>query len=53
VPDIYIEQRHIPPFRDNNQTSMYIGTLVATDRMTEEEAVYLSWQTRIFEISRR
>jgi len=53
VPDIYIEQRHIPPFRDNNQTSMYIGTLVATGRMTELEAEYLSWQPRIFEISRR
>ena len=52
VPDIYIEQRHIPPFRDNNQTSMYLGTLVATGRMTEEEALYLSWQPRIFEISR-
>ena len=53
VPDIYIEQRHIPPFRDNNQTSMYLGTLVATGRMTEQEAEYLSWQSRIFEISRR
>jgi hypothetical protein len=53
VPDIYIEQRHIPPFRDNNQTSMYIGTLVATGRMTELEAEYLSWQPRLFEISRR
>jgi hypothetical protein len=53
VPDIYIEERHIPPFRDNNQTSMYIGTLVVTDRMTELEAEYLSWQPRIFEISRR
>jgi hypothetical protein len=53
VPDIYIEQRHIPPFRDNNQTSMYVGTLVATGRMTEQEAEYLSWQPRIFEIGRR
>ena len=53
VPDIYIKQQHIPPFRDNNQTSMYIGTLVATGRMTELEADYLSWQPRIFEISRR
>jgi hypothetical protein len=53
VPDIYIEQRHIPPFRDNNQTSTYLGTLVATGRMTEQEAEYLSWQPRIFEISRR
>ena len=38
LPDIYIEQRHIPPFRDNNQTSMYIGTLVATGRMTERRS---------------
>jgi hypothetical protein len=53
VPKIFIEQRHIPPFRDNNQTSMYIGTLVATGRMTEQEAQNLSWQPRIFEISRR
>jgi hypothetical protein len=53
VPEIYIEHRHIPPFRDNNQTSMYVGTLVATGRMKEEEADCLSWQPRIFEISRR
>jgi len=53
VPEIYIENRHIPPFRDNNQTSMYVGTLVATGRMKEEEADCLSWQPRIFEISRR
>jgi hypothetical protein len=53
VPDIYLEQRHIPPFRDNNQTSMYVGTLFATGRMTELEAEYLSWQPRIFEIGRR
>jgi len=53
LPEVYIERRHIPPFRDNNQTSMYVGTLVATGRMTEEEAECLSWQPRIFEISRR
>ena len=29
LPEIYVEQ-HIAPFRDNNQTSMYVGTLVAT-----------------------
>ena len=45
--------RPVAPFRDNNQTSMYAGTLVATGRMTEEQAEYLSWQPRIFEISRR
>jgi hypothetical protein len=53
MPEIYIKHRHVPPFRDSNQTSMYVGTLVATGRMTEEEAKYLSWQPRIFEISRR
>src|SRR4029450_4319012 len=53
VPEIYIEQRgHIPPFRDNNQTSMYVGTLVATTKMKPEDADWLSWQPRIFEISR-
>ena len=52
VPEIYLQQ-HIAPFRDSNQASMYIGTLVATDRMTKDEAECLSWQPRIFEISRR
>ena len=51
LPEIYLQQ-HIPPFRDNNQTSMYVGTLVATERMSKEEAESLLWQTRIFEISR-
>jgi len=53
VPQIYVEHRQIPPFRDNNQTSMYVGTLVATGRMAEEEEEWLKWQPRIFEISRR
>ncbi len=52
LPETYVEGMHIPPFRDNNQTSMYVGTLVATGRMTKEEADSLSWQPRIFEISR-
>jgi hypothetical protein len=51
VPDINA-RRHIPPFRDNNQTSMYVGTLVATTEIPEN-ADYLSPQPRIFEISRR
>ena len=38
LPETYIEGMHIPPFRDNNQTSMYVGTLVATGRMKPEEA---------------
>jgi len=51
VPEIY-PRHHIAPFRDNNQTSMYIGTLVSTERMKEEEAECLTWQPRVFEISR-
>ncbi len=51
LPEIYLQQQ-IAPFRDNNQTSTYVGTLVATTKMTEEEADCLLWQTRIFEISR-
>ena len=51
LPETY-SQQHIAPFRDNNQTSMYVGTLVATGRMKTEEAESLSWQPRIFEISR-
>jgi hypothetical protein len=51
LPETY-SQQHIAPFRDNNQTSMYVGTLVATTRMEENVANYFSWQPRIFEISR-
>jgi hypothetical protein len=51
LPEIYLQQR-IAPFRDNSQTSMYVGTLVATERMSKEEVESLLWQTRIFEISR-
>jgi hypothetical protein len=53
VPKIYVENRHIPPFRDSNQTSTYVGTLVAMTKMKPEDAEWLSWQPRIFEISRR
>jgi hypothetical protein len=51
LPEIYLQQR-IAPFRDNNQTSIYVGTLVATERMSKEEVESLLWQTRIFEIGR-
>ena len=53
VPEIYVEHRQIPPFRDSNQTSMYVGTLVATTKMKDEDAEWLKWQPRLFEISRR
>jgi hypothetical protein len=53
VPEIYVEHRQIPPFRDSNQTSMYVGTLVATTKMDPDDAKWLKWQPRIFEISRR
>jgi hypothetical protein len=53
LPEIY-SQQHIAPFRDSNQTSTYVGTLVATGRMDESVATdFLFWQPRIFEISRR
>jgi hypothetical protein len=51
LPETFSRQ-HIAPFRDTNQTATYMGTLVATGGMTPEEAEYLSWQPRIFEISR-
>jgi len=51
VPETFSRQ-NIAPFRDTNQTATYVGTLVATGRMTTEEAEYLSWQPRIFEVSR-
>jgi len=54
LPEIYLQQQHIAPFRDSNQTSTYVGTLVATGRMEESVATdFLFWQPRIFEISRR
>ena len=53
VPEIYVANRHVPPFRDSNQTSMYVGTLVATKKMNPDDAKWLMWQPRIFEISRR
>jgi hypothetical protein len=53
VPEIYVENRRVPPFRDSNQTSMYVGTLVATTKMKVEDAEWLTWQPRIFEIGRR
>ena len=53
IPEIYVEHRQIPPFRDSNQTSMYVGTLVATTKMKREDAEWLKWQPRLFEISRR
>ena len=52
LPGNYFRQ-HIPPFRDTNQTSTFIGTLVATGKMELDTASYLQWQARIFEVSRR
>jgi hypothetical protein len=52
VPETFSRQ-NIAPFRDTNQTATYVGTLVATGRMTKEQAEYLSWQPRIFEVSRQ
>lgn len=53
LPSIYTQQ-NVAPFRDSDQTSMYVGTLVATGRMKESVATgYFVWQPRIFEVSRR
>ena len=53
-----LAERPVAPFRDSNQTSMYVGTLVATGKIDESVATdsgreSLFWQPRIFEISRR
>ena len=47
-------KQRVAPFRDNNQTSMFVGTLAATGRL-EPVALFseLSRQPRIFEIGRR
>lgn len=52
LPETY-SQQHVAPYRDNNQTSMYVGTLVATGKMEDYEADYLTWQPRIFEVGRQ
>ncbi len=53
-PPEFYRRQHIAPFRDGNQTSTYVGTLVATGVMDESETRdFLFWQPRIFEISRR
>ena len=52
LPSNYYTREHIAPFRDNNQTSLFAGTLVATGRMKETVAENFSRQPRIFEISR-
>lgn len=52
LPSIYTQQR-VAPFRDSDQTSMYVGTLVATGRMDKSvPASSFVWQPHIFEISR-
>jgi hypothetical protein len=48
-----LRRQHVAPFRDGNQTSMYLGTLVATGRIPYKKAEDLSRNPRVFEISRR
>lgn len=52
LPETFSRQ-HVAPFRDSTQASVYTGTLVATGRKSEHVAEYLTWQPRIFEISRQ
>src|SRR5262249_51751696 len=46
-------QSKVPPFRDSTQTSMYLGTLVATEKVDEETALKLARHPKVFEIGRR
>jgi hypothetical protein len=52
LPANFYTRQHIAPFRDTNQTSLFVGTLVATGRMEETVAENFSRQPRIFEIGR-
>ena len=49
--DKYFEQ-HVAPFRDNNQTSVFAGTLAATGLLHPDTVLGISCQPRIFEIGR-
>jgi hypothetical protein len=44
-------EQHVAPFRDNNQTAMFAGTLAATGRL--DPVLDISREPRIFEIGRR
>jgi hypothetical protein len=46
-------EQHVAPFRDNNQTSMFVGTLAATGRLDPNTVLRISGQPRMFEIGRR
>jgi hypothetical protein len=52
LPDNLWLQR-VAPFRDSNQTAVYLGTLVATGRVDEKVALELATQPRVFEIGRK
>ena len=45
--------QHVAPFRDSNQTAMYCGILMATDRIQYKDVENLSQLPHVFEISRR
>jgi hypothetical protein len=45
-------QSKVPPFRDSSQTSMYLGTLVATEKVGEKTARKLARHPKLFEIGR-
>jgi ABC-type multidrug transport system fused ATPase/permease subunit len=46
-------EQHVAPFRDNNQTSMFAGTLAATRLLDPDTVLRISRQPRMFEIGRR
>src|SRR5262249_52497823 len=45
-------RQRVPPFRDSTQTSMFVGTLVATERLKAADAEQFAKQPRIFELGR-
>lgn len=51
--DTLLFEQRVAPFRDNNQTSMFAGTLAATGRLDPVTVLDISCQPRIFEIGRR
>ncbi|MGA7275529.1 MAG: hypothetical protein WBX14_11850, partial [Candidatus Udaeobacter sp.] len=54
LPDGTGFKQHVAPFRDNLQTSMFLGTLAATTRLDSDTITReLEGQPRMFEIGRR
>jgi hypothetical protein len=51
--ELEVTETHVTPFRDSGQTSMYVATLLATQRLGETAVQKLTTNVRIFEIGRQ